>query len=140
MAHAALLDTVDERSRVREDTPGVRSIAGWVHRALNFTIVLGVPVQFYLAGAVLFGVTSIMPHRAGGFLLLLLALLSLTFGLIAGRNRTERGLAGILLGLLALQPVFVALKVTAPVLASLHAVNGLAILAVAVLIEARLRR
>lgn len=139
MAHAALLDTVEER-RVREDVPGVRSIAGWIHRSLNFTILLAVPVQFYLAGAVLFGVASIMPHRAGGFLLLLLALLSLTFGLIAGRNRAERALAGILLGLLALQPVFVGLKLALPAVAALHAVNGLAILAMAALIESRLRK
>jgi hypothetical protein len=137
MSHA-LSQTVEERAH--DDAPGFRAVAGWIHRALNFTIVLAVPVQFYLAGAVLFGVASIMPHRAGGFLLLLLSLLSLVTGLIAGRGRAERGLAGILLLFLVLQPVFVAIKATVPAVAALHAVNGLAILAVAILIELRLRR
>lgn len=138
MAHAALLHTGEERTR--EDAPDFRTIAGWIHRSLNFTILLAVPVQFYLAGAVLFGVSSIMPHRAGGFLLLLLALLSVVMGLVARRGRAERALAGMLLGLLVLQPVFVAFKASLPTIAALHAVNGLAILAVAVLIESRLRR
>lgn len=138
MAHAALLQTVEER--VREEAPGFRTIAGWIHRALNFAILLAIPVQFYLAGAVLFGVASIRPHRAGGFLLVLLALLSAIMGLIAGRGRAERALSGILLGLLVLQPVFVAFKTSLPTIAAVHGVNGLAILAVVVLIESRLRR
>jgi thiosulfate reductase cytochrome b subunit len=140
MTHAAWLDSIEGGDRSLSATARVRMLASWAHRGANVSIVLGVPVQFYLAGALLFGVASIMPHRAGGFLLLLLSLLSLVFALVAGRGRGERALAGVLLGLMALQPVLVALKLTAPTLAALHAVNGLAILAVALLIESRLRK
>ncbi len=127
-------------ARERGALDRARDACAWLHRALNLTIIAGVPLQFYLAGAMLFGAVTITPHRTAGFLLLAFGLLSLAFAGVAGPARAAPGLASIVFVLLALQPVFAtALRNVAPAIAGLHAVNGLAIIAVALLIERRAR-
>jgi hypothetical protein len=118
----------------------VRNVCARAHRFVNIGIAAGVPLQFYLAGAVLFGVASFTPHRVVGQALLLLGLLSAILASIAGRDRAQRGLAWIVFALLFLQPILATgLKTAAPAVAALHAVNGLGILGVSLLIVWRAR-
>lgn len=116
----------------------VRIMCATAHRFVNFGIAAGVPLQFYLAGAVLFGVMSFTPHRAVGLALLLLGLVSAILASVAGRERAHPWLAWGVFALLFLQPILATgLKTVAPAVAALHAVNGLAILALSLLIVQR---
>ena len=116
---------------------GARVVCARLHRWMNVTILLIVPIQVYLAGAVMFGAVTLTPHRTAGFALLLLSLVS---ALLAGIARTPLASprhAFILFALMFLQPILATgLRSVSAALAALHALNALAILGVAVLVEA----
>jgi hypothetical protein len=119
------------------------TIARAVHRGANLIILAGVPVQFYLAGLVMFGVTGFMPHRAFGALLIAVALVS---WMAAALARFPGGPGaytspGLVFGFLFLQPVLaMSLRQRAPAIAALHVVTGLAVFLIAFLLEQRLRQ
>ncbi len=115
----------------------VQSVSAVIHRISNGSIVLGVVLQFYGIGLVMFGVTGMGIHRTTGSFLLLAGLVSSLAAVIAGQGRA-RALA--LFVLLLLQPALaLGFRGTAPAVAALHAVNGLLILALAVYSERRMR-
>lgn len=110
------------------------------YRTLAGVFVLGVLVQFFLAGLGVFESESIFEtHGTFGTILGALALLLLILaGGLAMSGELDRagvGTAGLLVGLMILQYALVELFTDgAPVLAALHPVNGLLVLGIGVLV------
>ena len=96
--------------------------------------------QFYTAGLAVFGAASFTLHARFGWLVLVASLVTLLL-LIASRVSFKVSRLAILLFVLAvLQPVLAfAPRARVPALSALHPVNGLAILAVCMLLERALR-
>ena len=102
-------------------------------------------LQFFLAGLGVFGAASFDPHATVGTLLgivslilLILAMLSLRTGALSRRDAT---LAALLFALMILQWLLVEVFLgRVPVLAALHPVNGLLIVAAAYALAAGRRR
>ncbi|MDX6554552.1 MAG: hypothetical protein QOD86_747 [Miltoncostaeaceae bacterium] len=90
--------------------------------------------QFYLAGAATFGATSFDAHVGLGYALLAL---SLALVVVAVASRTLVALTALLLGLMVLQVVLAQAGEGSGWIGGLHAVNALAIFAVAGLIGHR---
>jgi hypothetical protein len=95
--------------------------------------VLLVP-QFYLAGAAAFGATSFDAHVGLGYALVAL---SLALVVVAVASRTLVVLSAVLLGLMLLQVLLAEAGDGSGWLGGLHAVNALAVFAVAGLIGHR---
>ena len=106
------------------------------HRALGFLFLgLGV-LQFFLAGLGVFGdglgSSDYDAHRISGSLLTLLALILLILAAIGRREALAA--SAVLLVLMIVQSVLAQVGNDASVLAALHPLNGLVILAVAALV------
>ncbi len=94
---------------------------------------LCVIIQVFLAGLGVFSDGGAFEtHRQFGYLFGMLTLALLILALIGREPRRVIGLSALLLALFALQSVFVALRPTAPTVASLHPLNGFLILFVAI--------
>jgi hypothetical protein len=104
---------------------------------LSVLYLLGVVVQFFLAGLYVFGGTSIESHRVLGFILVLGALLMLVLAVVGRLPRPTAVLTVILLALSVLQIVLANLDVDE--LAALHPVNALLIAFVAYTLVQRSR-
>lgn len=99
------------------------------HRQLARLVAVSIVVQFFLAGAGAFGATSFAPHRAVGWLLLLLAAAELLLALI-GRTLVRH--TGVLLALTGVQVILGVLgSDTSAWFGAVHAVNALAVMAAA---------
>ena len=111
---------------------------GWARttqRALATLLAAGVAVQFFLAGAGAFGATNFSAHRALGWTLLLLAVITFVVSLPAMRLVRH---SGVLLLVVALQAVLGVLGAdTQPWLGALHGLNALAVMAAAGLLARR---
>ena len=113
----------------------MRSVARSVHLALAWLLVAGLVVQIFLAGLGVFrGSASFATHRDFGYLLELVPILLLIFGLVAGLGRRAAFLAAGIFGLFLLQSVFVVLRGDAPEIAALHPVNGFLITFLAIVL------
>jgi hypothetical protein len=102
----------------------------WAHstqRVLASLIVVGVAVQFLLAGAGAFGATSFSPHRALGWALLLFAVVAFLVALAAMRFVRH---SAVLLCVVALQAALGVLGAdTQAWFGALHGMNALAVMA-----------
>jgi hypothetical protein len=99
------------------------------HRRLARLIGAVIVVQFFLAGAGAFGATSFAPHRAVGWLLLVLAAVELLLALL-GRTLVRH--TGILLLVTVVQVILGVLgSDTSPWFGAVHAVNALGVMAAA---------
>ena len=98
--------------------------------------------QVFLAGLGVFDrPSSFETHRAVGYLLGFVTVLILGVAIVARSERSVLALSVLLLVQFALQSVFVAMRVDAPVVAAFHPVNGvLIILVVAAIIVLSTRR
>jgi len=96
---------------------------------LTVLFLLGVVVQFFLAGLNVFGGSSIEPHRVLGFILAAAALLLIILALVGRLPRKTVLLVVLLLGLTILQSVLV--NVDIDEVGALHPVNALVIAFVA---------
>jgi hypothetical protein len=96
---------------------------------LSVLYLLGVVVQFFLAGLYVFGGSSIESHRVLGFILAAGALLLLILAVVGRLPRRTAVLTVLLLGLSVLQSVLV--NVDIDEVAALHPVNALIIAFVA---------
>jgi len=113
----------------------MRPIAQKVHLVIAWVLVAGLLVQVFLAGLGVFrGPESFATHRDFGYVLELLPILLLIFGIVAGLGRRPAILAAAIFGLFLLQSVFVALRVSNPEVAALHPVNGFVITILAVVV------
>jgi len=99
---------------------------------------LGVVVQFFLAGLGAFGATTYDAHRSLGFILAVGSLLLLVFAIVGRVPRIVFFLTVLLVGLNVLQIVLANLDVDE--LAALHPVNALVIAYVAHEVMQRSRR
>jgi uncharacterized protein DUF6220 len=113
----------------------VRPIAQTVHLVVAWLLVAGLLVQIFLAGLGVFrGPESFLTHRDFGYVLELLPILLLIFGIVGGLGRRPAILAAAIFGLFLLQSVFVVLRTSNPEVAALHPVNGFVITFLAVLV------
>lgn len=101
-------------------------------QGLAWLVVAGLVVQFYLAGAALFGVTTFAPHRALGEALGAAILVLLVVALIARPGRRVIGLAAALVVLTIVQLLLPSLRTGLPWVSALHVVNALVLSGVAV--------
>jgi Family of unknown function (DUF6220) len=109
-----------------------------VFYGLAVIYLLGVVVQFFLAGLGVFGATSYDAHRALGFLLGLVAVVLLVLAVGAKLPRPLTGLALLLVLLNIVQVVLI--QVDIEEVKALHLVNALAIGLVANMLVHRSRR
>jgi Family of unknown function (DUF6220) len=103
-----------------------------IFQGLAWLIVGGLAIQFYLAGAALFGATTFQPHRALGDGLAAAILLLLVVALIARPGRRVVGLAVALTALTIVQVLLPSLRTGLPWVAALHVVNAVALASVTV--------
>jgi hypothetical protein len=87
-----------------------------------------VVAQFFFAGLGVFGAAGFGAHKMTGYAIEGASLLLLVLALVGGVGRVRIGLSALLLALTILQPL---LPKGAPVIAALHPLNAVAILAVA---------
>jgi Family of unknown function (DUF6220) len=99
---------------------------------------LGVVVQFFLAGLAVFGVRSYDAHRGLGFVLALISLVLLALAIGAKMPRSVTALSTVLVALNAVQIVLI--QVDVEEVQALHLVNALAIAFVANMLLHRSRR
>lgn len=104
----------------------------WIFRGLAWLVVAGLVLQFYLAGAALFGVTTFQLHRQLGDALGAAILLLLIAALITRAGRRVIGLAAVLTALVVVQLVLPSLRSGVPWVAALHVVNAVALVGVSI--------
>lgn len=119
---------------------GSRRTATSIAKALTALFVIGVVVNFFLAGLGTFGVTGVIDdekatssfdaHRGVGTALTVLSLLILIAIAVARPTARSLKLAGGLFVLMVLQNVLAAAGTSTHVLGAFHALNGLLILGV----------
>jgi len=108
------------------------------HRQLARLIAAAIVVQFFLAGAGAFGAASFGPHKALGWLLLLLAVVELLLAL-AGRNLVRH--TGVLLLLVVVQVILGVLGSDVSAwFGAVHATNALGVMAAAATLARRASR
>lgn len=110
-----------------------KRIAGAVHLAAAWLLVVGLLVQVFLAGLGIFAdATAFATHRDFGHLLEIFPVVLVVTALVAGYGRW-RALAGVgLLALLLLQTILVLQRGSSDALAALHPVNGFLVMLAAV--------
>ena len=99
---------------------------------------LGVVIQFFLAGLAIFGVRSYDAHRGLGFVLGVISLVLLALAIGAKMPRSMTALSTVLVALNAVQIVLIQIDVAE--VNALHLVNALAIAFVANMLVHRSRR
>jgi len=140
LRHQTLREPTRDCRRVRhgEQTKGdaskVRSVGTRILKGLAWLVLAGLVVEFYLAGAALFGVTTFEPHRTLGLVLALAILLLLVLALVARPGRGVIGLAALLTALTVVQVLLPSLRTGLPWVAALHVVNAVALAVQAVAI------
>jgi hypothetical protein len=105
----------------------VRSVLTRLFQGLAWLVVAGLVLQFYLAGAALFGAMTFQPHRTLGSLLAVAVLLLLVLALVARPGRRLVGLTALLAGLTVVQVLLPSLRTGLPWVAALHVVVALGI-------------
>jgi hypothetical protein len=105
----------------------VQSVLTRIFTGLAWSIVAGIAVQFYLAGAAMFGAMTFEPHRALGVVLAAAILLLLILALVARPGRRLVGLTALRVGLTVVQLVLPSLRTGLPWVAALHALVAVAI-------------
>lgn len=108
----------------------MQRVVSQLHQTIAWVFLAGLLLQFYLAGAPLFGVTSFQPHRMLGGALVMLAILSPVLALVARLDRRLIGLSFLLLLLTIVQGMLPSLRGGVPWMAALHSVNALALLGI----------
>ena len=99
---------------------------------------LGVVIQFFLAGLAVFGVRSYDAHRGLGFVLGVISLVLLALAIGAKMPRSMTALSTVLVALNAFQIVLIQIDIAE--VNALHLVNALAIAFVANMLVHRSRR
>jgi hypothetical protein len=107
----------------------LQTVLARLFQGLAWLILAGLVVQFYLAGAALFGAMTFQPHRTLGYLLGAAILLLLIMALVARPGRRLVGLTSLLAGLTIVQVLLPSLRTGVPWVAALHVPVALAIAA-----------
>lgn len=101
-----------------------------IHQWLARIVLAGLLLQFYLAGAPMFGAASFEPHRMLGSALTILVILLFVLALVGRLGRQLIGLSMLLVFLTIVQVMLPSLRGTVSWIAALHAVNALALMGV----------
>jgi hypothetical protein len=101
-----------------------------IHQWLARLFLAGLLVQFYLAGAPLFGVTSFQPHRMLGGALTMLAISLPVLALVGRLDQRLVRLSFLLLVLVFVQGMLPMLRGSIPWMAAFHSVNALALIGI----------
>lgn len=110
-----------------------RPVAHYAYTAVAWLFVACCVVQVFLAGLGVFDDPgAFITHREFGYAFGWLTLVLLVLAVVGRMGRRHVGLAVLMLSLMALQSVFVALRVSYPAVAALHPVNGFALMFVAI--------
>ena len=91
-----------------------------IHQAVAWLFLMGLLLQFYLAGAPMFGVTSFQPHRMLGGALMMLAIIIPMFALLGRMDRRLIALSCLLLLLTIVQWMLPSLRGSLSWMAALH--------------------
>lgn len=105
----------------------LQAVVMWVFQGLTRVVLAGLVLEFYLAGAALFGVTTFQPHKALGQALALAILLLLALALVARLGRRVVGLTVLLAALTVVQVLLPRAAHTLPWVAALHVANAVAV-------------
>src|SRR5215467_8212471 len=114
----------------------MQRIISQIHQGLARIFLAGLLLQFYLAGAAMFGAASFEPHRMLGYALTMLAILFPVLALVGRLGGKLIGLSMLLVFLTIVQIMLPSLRGNASLIAALHPVNALALMG----ISARIRR
>ncbi len=106
-----------------------------IHQWLARIFLAGLLLQFYLAGAALFGVGSFQPHRMLGDALTMLAILFPVLAVVGRLEWRLIGLSMLLVFLTIVQIMLPSLRGSASWIAALHPVNALALMGVSATIH-----
>ncbi len=107
-----------------------------IHQWLVRIFMAGLVLQFYLAGAPIFGVRlSFEPHRILGFALIIVAILFLVLALVGRLGRKLIGFSTLLVFLTIVQAILPSLRGISPWIAALHPVNALALMGISATIR-----
>ncbi len=106
-----------------------------IHQWLARIFLAGLLLQFYLAGAALFGVGSFQPHRMLGDALTMLAILFPVLAVVGRLGWRLIGLSMLLVFLTIVQIMLPSLRGSASWIAALHPVNALALMGVSATIH-----
>ena len=101
-----------------------------IHQGLARIFLAGLLVQFYLAGAGLFGAGSFAPHRMLGYALTMLVILFPVLALVGRLGWQLIGLSMLLVFLTIVQVMLPSLRGNASWIAALHPVNALALMGI----------
>jgi hypothetical protein len=131
--------TLDRSSKKRQSE--ARGIAHAFARWTNRLALVGTTAQFYTAGLAVFGAASFASHARTGWLVQVASLCTMIFLLVARVPFRLTRLAIVVLLLAILQPVLAfAPRASMPWLSALHPLNGLAMVAFALILELRIRK
>jgi hypothetical protein len=100
----------------------VRSVLSRIFQGLAWLVLAALVLQFYLAGAALFGAITFQSHRALGNLLGVAVVLLLITALVARHSRRLVGLTMLLASLTLVQVLLPSLRTELPWVAALHVV------------------
>ncbi|HEX2622228.1 MAG TPA: DUF6220 domain-containing protein [Phototrophicaceae bacterium] len=106
-----------------------------IHPILARLFLAGLLLQFYLAGAGLFGVGTFQPHRMLGDALTVLSFLFLILAVVGRLGRKLIGLSILLALLTIVQVMLPSLRGSVSWIAALHPVNALALMGVSTMIR-----
>ena len=106
-----------------------------IHPILARLFLAGLLLQFYLAGAGLFGAGSFQPHRMLGDALTVLAILFPVLAIVGRLGQKVIGLSLLLVVLTIVQIMLPSLRGSASWIAALHPVNALALMGVSAMIR-----
>jgi hypothetical protein len=100
----------------------VRSVISRIFQGLAWLVLAALVLQFYLAGAALFGAITFQSHRALGNLLAVAVVLLVITALVARPGRRLVGLTMLLASLTLVQVLLPSLRTELPWVAALHVV------------------
>ena len=104
-------------------------IARPIHLVVTGLLVVGLFVQFFLAGMGVFSrAAEFATHRDFGYWLTLLPVVLIVTSLLGRMGRWQTIVAAVMLGQFILQSVLVLQRDSVPAIAALHPVNGVLIL------------
>jgi len=117
----------------------IRSGARRLHTPIAWLFVVAVVVQVFLAGLAIFGATDDFAlHIEFGYTAIgLLTLAVLLTAVAGGLPRREIGLSLLLLVLYVVQTTLPSARASAPIIAALHPVNAIALVALGTIIARR---
>ena len=113
----------------------MQRIIAQIHPILARIFLAGLLLQFYLAGAGLFGAGSFQPHRMLGDALTVLVILFPVLAVVGRLGRKLIGLSLLLVFLTIVQILLPSLRGSVSWIAALHPVNALALMGVSAMIR-----